>query len=55
MQRVNENSLEQASKDFQAALKIVGDNALIYAGIGTIYCNFFEFGIRATEDVLKKS
>ena len=55
MQRVNENSLEQASKDFQAALKIVGDNALIYAGIGTIYCNFFEFGIRATEDVLKKA
>ena len=55
MQRGNEDSFERALRDLQMGLNIIGDNVLLFAGMGLVYCNFYEFGIRVTEETLSKA
>lgn len=37
------------------AIDLVGENAAIYAAIGTVYCNYLEFGINHNQEILKKA
>ena len=55
MYRGSEVSLERALRDLQMGLDIMGDNVLLFAGMGSVYCNFYEFGIRVTEETLTKA
>ena len=55
MYRVTADSIERAIRDLQNSLKIIGKNALLYAGIGLGYCNLYEFGIKVNEETLKKA
>ncbi|MFC1563622.1 protein kinase [candidate division KSB1 bacterium] len=55
MQRGTEDGVERALRDLQLGLDIIGDNVLLFAGMGLVYCNFYEFGIRLTEETLSKA
>ena len=55
MYRVTADSIELAMRDLQNGLKIIGENALLYAGIGLGYCNLYEFGIKVNEETLRKA
>lgn len=55
MHRWNEDGIERALQDLQLGLDIIGDNVLLFAGMGLVYCNFYEFGIRVTEETLSKA
>jgi len=55
LQRGNEKSTERALRDLQMGLNIIGDNVLLFAGMGLVYCSFYEAGIRVTEETLTKA
>lgn len=49
-----EDSLDNAVDDFQKSLSIVGDNALIYAGLGYVYWQYVNEGHKH-EDYIEKT
>ena len=51
---LNESSLRQAIRDLEEALKLAGDNALLYAGMGSFYWQLYHNGIDATEATLAR-
>jgi serine/threonine protein kinase/Flp pilus assembly protein TadD len=55
IQRGSEDSNERALRDLQMGLDIIGDNVLLFAGMGLVYCSFYESGIRVTEETLTKA
>ncbi|GAF89179.1 unnamed protein product, partial [marine sediment metagenome] len=55
MWRCTEDGFGRALQDLQNGLNIIGENALLYGGIGSVYCNYYEFGIKADEETLKKA
>ena len=55
MWRYTEDSFDRALQYLQNGLEIVGDNSLLYAGMGLVYCNFYEFGIGVSEETLAKA
>ncbi|MDX1286257.1 MAG: helix-turn-helix domain-containing protein, partial [Draconibacterium sp.] len=54
-QRPNEANFEKALEELKTGIAIVGDNALLLAGIGTVYCNYYELGIKVSEEILLKA
>ncbi len=55
LQRCTEESTERALRDLQMGLNIIGDNVLLFAGLGLVYCGFYEIGIRINEETLAKA
>jgi non-specific serine/threonine protein kinase len=55
LQRCTEDSTERALRDLQMGLNIIGDNVLLFAGMGLVYCGFYEMGIRVNEETLAKA
>jgi tetratricopeptide (TPR) repeat protein len=55
MQRGSEDSFNRALRDLQMGLDIMGDNVLLFAGMGLVYCYSYDAGIRATEETLAKA
>ncbi|TET72415.1 MAG: hypothetical protein E3J56_05530 [Candidatus Aminicenantes bacterium] len=55
LQRGSEESTERALRDLQMGLNIIGDNVLLFAGMGLVYCSFYETGIRVKEETLTKA
>lgn len=53
--RWTELALERARLHLQNALEIVGDNALLYVGLGTVYANYWHAAIRMDEETLLKA
>jgi non-specific serine/threonine protein kinase len=53
--RWTEAALERARLHLQNALEIVGDNALLYVGLGTVYANYWHAAIRMDEETLLKA
>ena len=53
--RGSEESTEKALRDLQMGLNIIGDNVLLLAGVGLVYCQLYEAGIRVTEETLTKA
>jgi serine/threonine protein kinase len=53
--RCTEDSLERALRDLQNSLEIVGENALIYSGIASVYFSYFDLGLKANEEMLQKA
>ena len=51
----SQDSIDKAIKDLQMGLNTIGDNILLLAGMGLVYCNSYETGIRATEETLVKA
>jgi non-specific serine/threonine protein kinase len=50
-----EEGLERALKYLQQSLDIIGENALLYAGIGNVYWQYFNMGFKMDDEYLKKS
>ncbi|MEN8247699.1 MAG: adenylate/guanylate cyclase domain-containing protein [Bacteroidota bacterium] len=55
MQMGTADGIERALRDLQLGLDIIGDNVLLFAGMGSAYCYFYEFGIQVTEETLSKA
>jgi len=55
VQRFTEKGLERALHDLQNGLDIVGENALLYAGMANVYFTYFDLGFRPTEETLQKA
>jgi TolB-like protein/cytochrome c-type biogenesis protein CcmH/NrfG len=53
--RGSEESTEKALRDLQMGLNIIGDNVLLLAGLGLVYCQLYEAGIRVSEETLTKA
>ena len=53
--KFTEDSFERALKYLQNGLNIVGKNILIYAGLGHVYYQFWNIGIRLNEEYLIKA
>jgi serine/threonine protein kinase/tetratricopeptide (TPR) repeat protein len=51
---LNEASLRQAIHDLEAAMEIVGESAVLYAGIGSLYWQLFGMGIDASDETLER-
>jgi tetratricopeptide (TPR) repeat protein len=50
-----EDALNRALRYLQQGLEIIGENALLYAGMANVYFQFFNFGIRTDELTLLKA
>jgi non-specific serine/threonine protein kinase len=50
-----EEGLESALEHLQKGIDIVGDNALLYAGMGFVYWQYFNTGIKVDEGYLDKA
>jgi tetratricopeptide (TPR) repeat protein len=55
VQRFTEKGLERAIHDLQNGLDIVGENALLFAGMANVYFTYFDLGFRPTEETLQKA
>ena len=55
MRRLTEDGLNRAFRDLQNGMEIVGENALLYSGMGEAYIYQYEFGIKVEETTLKKA
>ena len=53
--RWSEPALERARLHLQNALEIVGENALLYVGLGTVYVTYAHAGIRMDEETYQKA
>jgi len=53
--RWSEGGLERALRIIQNGLAVLGENELLYAGLGTIYARYIHFGIRKDESYLRKA
>jgi serine/threonine protein kinase len=51
---LNEATLRQAIRDLEAALEIVGESAVLYAGMGSFYWQLFYMGFDPTEATLAR-
>ena len=52
--RFTEDALERALQYLQNGLDIVGENALLYAGMGYVYWQYVNSGIKVEEEYLQK-
>jgi non-specific serine/threonine protein kinase len=52
--RWDKDALERALKFLQNGLDIVGENVLLYAGMGYVYWQFYNSGIRSDESCLRQ-
>jgi len=50
-----EDGLDRALTNLQNGLNIIGENALLYGGIGLVYCYYYELGIKVDEETLRKA
>ena len=50
-----EAALDRARLHLENALSIVGDNALLYAGLGSVYTHYAHAGIRMDEETYRKA
>ncbi|MFQ6116614.1 MAG: tetratricopeptide repeat protein, partial [bacterium] len=55
MNTFTEDGLERALTNLHNGLNIIGENALLYGGIGSVYCNYYELGIKADEETLRNA
>jgi serine/threonine protein kinase len=55
VQRFTEKGLERALHDLQNGLDIVGENAILYAGMANVYFTYFDLGFIPTEETLQKA
>ena len=53
--RMTEASLDRALQLIESALEIVGDNALLYAAMGSVYVQFIHAGIRIDATYMEKA
>jgi non-specific serine/threonine protein kinase len=55
LERASEEGSYKALRNLQMGLDIIGDNVLLFAGMGLVYCNLYEIGISVTEETLIKA
>jgi non-specific serine/threonine protein kinase len=53
--RYTEDGLERALRHLRAGLEVVGDNALLYAGMGMAYFQYVNAGLRVDDKYLEKA
>ncbi|MCP4727102.1 MAG: protein kinase, partial [bacterium] len=53
MWAMTEDSLNRALRNLQNGLKIIGENELLNAGIGQIYCMYYDQGIKVSEETIR--
>jgi TolB-like protein len=53
--RWSEGGLERALRIIQNGLEVLGENELLYAGLGTIYARHIHFGVKKDESYLRKA
>jgi tetratricopeptide (TPR) repeat protein len=52
--KYTEDSLTRAEQNLKNGLKILGEHELLYAGLGQVYFQFYDSGIRQEEEYLNK-
>jgi tetratricopeptide (TPR) repeat protein len=52
--KYTEDSLARAEQNLKNGLKILGEHELLYAGLGQVYFQFYDSGIRHKEEYLNK-
>jgi TolB-like protein/tetratricopeptide (TPR) repeat protein len=52
--KYTEDSLTRAEQNLKNGLKILGEHELLYAGLGQVYFQFYDSGIRQEEEYLDK-
>ena len=55
MRRLTEDGINRALHDLQNGIEIVGENALLYSGMGEAYIYQYELGIKVEERTLRKA
>jgi TolB-like protein/lipoprotein NlpI len=52
--KYTEDSLSRAEQNLKNGLKILGEHELLYAGLGQVYFQFYDSGLRQEEEYLNK-